>query len=637
MLKNILFILFFYFPLVLVAQNYSTNSKKAIRLYEQGLDFYDFYQIKEAQESFQQAIDIDPDFIEAYLVLSDIYKQTDQKTKEIACYERIIAIDREFFVYTYYNLANAYFSTGNYENAIQYADSFLLYPQTNENIQNRALKLIDNAYFADSLMQHPVDFQPENMGDAINTVYDDYWPSITADDSIFVTTVMVPTEINGRILPQEDFYISYKVNKRWTKIRPLGMPINTLGNEGAQALFVDGKRYFYTACNRRNGLGACDLYYVEQVNGKWNVPELMSFPLNTRYSEKQPSISPDGKKLYFSSNRPGGKGKMDIWVSELDTNGYWKEPVNLGDSINTAGDEIAPYIHFDNKTLYFASDTWMGMGGKDIFISRLHNNAWSKPKNLGYPINTHEEEFGLIVSANGRKAYFASDREAQKGRDIYTFELYPEIMPNPVTYVKGFVYDKQTKEHLVAAINLFNISDYEYTRNFMSDQEGEFLITLPSKNAYAFNVHKEGYLFYSEHFDLTMAFDSTKPFHLEIPLQKIQVGNSTILKNVFFDTDSYALLDASIFELNELLKLLKQNERLEIEIDGHTDNRGTTAHNMELSENRAKAVYNYLVNKGISESRLSYVGYGEQKPIASNETTQGKARNRRTAFKVINF
>jgi len=636
MFKKLIIISFIILPFITFSQ-YSVDSKKAIKLYEEALDLYDAYQINLAILNLQDAIEMEPEFIEAYLVLSDIFKQTLQKEKEINCYLKIIEIDPDFFVYTYYNLANALFSVGKYQEALQNLESFLKYPQINPDLKKKALWLVKNCVFADSLVNHPVDFLPENMGNQINTPFDDYWPSITADDSIFVTTVLVPTEIEGTIIQQEDFYISYFQNGKWTSVKPLGPPINTLGNEGAQSLFVDGKRYIYTACNRKNGLGACDLYYVEQAKGKWKEPELMRFPLNTKYSEKQPSISPDGKKLYFSSNRPGGKGQMDIWVSEIDTNGLWQEPVNLGDKINTPGDEISPFIHFDNKTLYFSSDAKLGLGGQDIFITRFENGSWSEAKNLGFPINTFEDEFGLIVAANGKKAYYASKLNEEAGTDIFTFELYPEIMPDPVTYVKGFVYDNKTKKKLVAAIDLYNISNYKYARKIVSDDEGEFLITLPSKNKYAFNVEKEGYLFFSEHFDLIEHYDSTKPYMLNIPLQKIAVGNTSILKNVFFDTDSYELLEASVFELDNLVKLLQLNSSLEVEIGGHTDNTGTTDYNKTLSENRAKAVYNYLIQKNISKARLTFIGYGENIPIADNNTEEGKAKNRRTEFKVINF
>jgi outer membrane protein OmpA-like peptidoglycan-associated protein len=637
-MKYFFFIIaFLLLPISIMAQQYSVESKKAIKLYEDALNFYDFYQTDQATFRLIDAVEIEPDFIEAYLVLSDIYKQNNNKVKEIETYNRIIEIDPDFFIYTYYNLANALFSTGEYLLAIENLDKFLEYPQINADLKNKAYWLFENCIFADSLVKNPVNFELINLGDEINTEFDDYWPSITADDSTFITTVMIPTEIEGRIYPQEDFYISFKKDGKWTKIEPLGIPINTLGNEGAQSLYVDGKRYFYTACNRRNGLGMCDLYYVEKENGKWNEPEIMRFPLNTRYSEKQPSISPDGKKLYFSSNRPGGKGKMDLWVSEIDTNGLWQEPTNLGDSINTAGDEISPFIHFDNKTLYFSSDAKLGLGGQDIFISRFKDGHWTKPKNLGYPINTYEDEFGLIVAANGKDAYYATKRSEERGRDIFMFELYKEIMPEHVNYVKGLVYDKKTNEKLDAAIELYNINESEFRKKFFSDNEGEFLITLPSRNQYGFSVEKEGYLFFSEHFNLAENIDSTKPYYLNIPLQKIAIGSTSILKNVFFDVDSYELLETSVFELDKLLHLLEKTPTMEIEIGGHTDNSGTTEHNIELSKNRARAVYNYLIEHNVSSNRLSYIGYGENKPVASNNSVKGKAKNRRTEFKVISF
>lgn len=637
MIKKCLLYIFLLIPIIGFSQRYSVSSKKAIKLYEEALHFYDYFQTDLALNNLTKAISIEPGFIEAYLVLADIYKVQNQKQKEIESYHKIIEIDSSFFVYTYYNLAQAEFSIGKYLDAKKSAELFLNYLQINPDIRIKAIQLVRNCIFADSLVNHPVKFNPIHLGNKINTQFDDYWPSITADDSVFVTTVLVPFSIDGKTALQEDFYISYKLNGEWTQTRPLGIPINTTGNEGAQSLFVDGKSYFYTACNRKKGFGACDLYFVSQENGKWQDPIILKHPINTRYSEKQPSISSDGKKLYFASNRPGGKGKMDIWMSELDTNGIWKEPTNLGDSINTVGDEISPYIHFDDKTLYFSSNRRMGLGGFDIFISRYENETWTQVQNVGYPINTHQDEIGLIVSANGSTAYYSTQRGNDSSKEIYKFDLPKEVKANNVTYVKGNVYDIDTKEKLEAAINLYNILDFEISRYFKSDNEGEFLITLPPKSKYAFNVSKTGYLFYSEHFDLTGFTDSLKPFYLDIPLQKIEVGNTTILKNVFFDVDSYELLDDSRFELKKLIELLHINSSLIIEIGGHTDNSGAHDYNMELSNNRAKSVYNFLVDNGIEVTRLSFKGYGESNPIDSNDTELGRSKNRRTEFKVMNF
>ena len=333
---------------------------------------------------------------------------------------------------------------------------------------------------------------------------------------------------------------------------------------------------------------------------------------------------------------------MDLWRCRLKsvTQGRgleWENPQNLGDSINTEGDEMSPFIHSDGKSLYFASDRWPGMGGLDIFYSKLENDTtWQKAKNIGYPINTYKDEQGLIVSASGTKAYYSSDRPGSKGLDIYQFDLYPEARPNPVSYIKGRIIDKEELNPLCAQVELIDVNeDKSIARTESCIGRGELMMCLPLGKEYAFNVSKNGYLFYSENFSLKKVRDVTDPYIMEIPLNRIEPGNSTVLRNIFFKTDSYEILEASKAELHLLHKFLLQNPKVKIEIEGHTDNVGSEQYNLDLSTKRADAVYNYLLNEGIRSERLSYKGYGWSKPIAGNDTSEGRAKNRRTEFRII--
>jgi len=333
---------------------------------------------------------------------------------------------------------------------------------------------------------------------------------------------------------------------------------------------------------------------------------------------------------------------MDIWKCNL--KGFsawgtpiWGTPVNLGDSINTPGNEMSPFIHSDGKTLYFASDNWPGMGGFDIFYSRQKNDSvWSAPQNIGYPINSFKDEQGLVVDAAGKNAYFSSDRPGSKGMDIYSFELYKNAQPSPVSYIKGKVVDEDSGAPVCAKVDLTDLQNPKSViRGESCWEKGEFLMCLPLGKEYAFNISKEGYLFYSDNFQLKEKKEIIDPYILEIKMKKIKVGGAVVLRNVFFNTGSFELLPESKVELQKLIEFLNLNKTVFIEIEGHTDNVGSEDMNQKLSESRAKEVYKYLINKDIDDNRMNYKGYGLSQPVSSNDTPEGRALNRRTEFVII--
>jgi len=620
---------------------YSTKSKKAIKYYENATRFYDAYNNTACIEELNKAVKEDERFIEAYFLLAGVYKDLKKKEEAIKAYQTGIAIDEEFFPAALYAVGNLQLSIGKYQDA---GINFQKYIDLNAespiklNAAKKALEIIDFAMYQ---LEHPVPFDLVNLGSNVNSVNDEYLPAITADEQTLVITVCRPRDDNtiaqGNNL-EEDFYISHKTDGIWSKAENMGAPLNTHGNEGAQCISPDGQQIYFTACNRDDGYGSCDIYSTHKIGNAWTIPVNLGEAVNTARWESQPSISADGKSLYFASAREGGKGGMDLWKTIMSEDGKWALPVNLGDSINTRYDDVSPFIHPDNQTLYFASDGRLGMGGKDIFYSRKNAmGEWGRPVNIGYPINTFADEINMVVNAKGNLAYFSSNKPGGIGRlDLYSFELYPQARPLAVNYMKGKVFDSETMRKLEARFELINLETGEVVVQSKSDPiTGEFLVCLPVDKNYALNISKDGYLFYSENFALAGNHSEMKPYLKDLPLKPIQIGASVVLKNIFFETDKFELKPESKIELGKLLALLKQNPRMKIEISGHTDNVGNEKYNLILSENRARSVYDYLIGNGLTAIRLTYKGYGWSKPIETNDTETGRANNRRTEFKVV--
>jgi outer membrane protein OmpA-like peptidoglycan-associated protein len=618
----------------------STDEKKTTKLFQQAILAYESKQYSKSLIFLDHVLMVDSCFLDAYLLKSDIYQEVDSVYPQIKTIKSALILNPDKSPKLYYLLGNAYYKTGSYQNASDAYHNYLDKVDRNAVFYAKASQNLEKCQGAVNLLKHPVPYKSINLGENINSEDDEYWPSITVDGKTLIFTRLIGSrKISGpHSMAQEDFYTSHLENNVWQPSQPL-TSINTIYNEGAQTISTDGNLLFFTACTRNEGWGSCDIYFSRNKDGEWSVPKNAGNPVNTPAWESQPSISANGETLYFVSNRAGGKGGMDIWKCNLKEfsewgNPVWGNPENLGDSVNTPGNEISPFIHSDGKTLYFASDYWTGMGGYDIFYCRQRNDTvWSKPKNIGYPINSYKDEQGLVVDASGKNAYYASDRPGSKGMDIYSFELYKEARPTPVSYIKGRIVDEDTGAPVCAKVEL---TDLENSKSVIKGescwQKGEFLMCLPLGKEYAFNVSREGYLFYSDNFQLKEKKEIIDPYILEIKLKKIKVGGSVVLRNVFFNTGSHDLLSESIVELHKLIDFLNLNKTLFIEIEGHTDNVGSQELNQILSESRAKEVYMYLIDKGIDENRMKYKGFGFSKPISSNDTPEGRALNRRTEF-----
>jgi outer membrane protein OmpA-like peptidoglycan-associated protein len=631
------------------SQKYSTKSAKAIKKFTEALDFYQHYQYSEAISSAKSALKSDSMFVEAYFLLSDVYGQIGDLTSEIKVLRKAVKLNPEFSKFAYINLSRVELETGQYVDAKTHISEF---EKRNDikDYSEEIKKVKIQADFGIYAESHPVEFHPKNLGPNINTKYDEYHPVVTADEQTLIFTVGLPRPGIDSVIyqtdTQEDFFISRKDTAGfWQKAIAFGAPLNTPRNEGAHTLTADGRIMYFTACEDATGYnphgtcyGRCDIYKTEVKNNNWSKPENIGLPINTKYKETQPSISPDGRILLFASDRPGGKGGLDIWQSTLSDKGMWSKPVNLGDSINTSGDEVSPFLCADRKTLYFSSNGWTGLGKSDIFFSRKNaKGQWTKAQNLGYPVNTYADQTGLTINTKGNRAYFAADYKGGYGRqDIYEFEIPENLRPKPSVFVKGLVYDAKTNEKLYADFDLINLETKDTVYRSNSDAAtGQFILILPLGENYALNINKKGYLFYSANFSLPKTADSIQIKYLDIPLSPIESGGTVVLKNIFFEFDKYDLKPESEIELEKLAEFLKTNPTVKIEIGGHTDNTGTKERNKILSTNRAKAVFDDLISRGIDKNRLTYKGYAETVPVATNDTPEGRAENRRTEFKIF--
>ncbi|RXK62898.1 flagellar motor protein MotB [Lacibacter luteus] len=583
-----------------------------------------------AMQLLDECIAADTKFVDAYLSKAGVFSEQKKYKQAVEFYRKATELDSVYCVTFLLPISIAYAGNGNFEDALAAINRFLQKPNLNE-------RTIKSADYRKRCYQFAIDykktvpatyvFSPQNLGDSINSKQLEYFPSATIDGNTLVFT---------RRIGHEDFFISEKRNGAWSKAEPLPGNLNTEENEGAQTISQDGRMLIFTGCNMEDGEGSCDLYVSYLTKNGWGERINMGRIINTEYWESQPSLAPDKRTLYFAARDPSGFGGSDLFVSYLQPNGQWGTPRNMGPEVNTSADESCPFIHPDNQTFYFTSNGHPGYGGTDLYFMRKKDDgSWEKPQNLGYPVNTIDDEGSLMIAGDGKTAYYASDgNDSRGGLDLYSFELPEHARPYKTLWVKGNVFDAKTKQGLPSAVELINLASAQTISKVQTDEEGNYLITLPTGKDYAFNVNRRGYLFYSENFSLkTSGSDTT--YTINIPLIPIEVNASVVLKNVFFDVNKAELKPESMIELDKVVQLMKDNPTLKIEINGHTDNVGKPADNLTLSNNRSKAVINYFLYKGVAAERLSSKGFGETKPVAENTNEQGRAKNRRTELKVV--
>ncbi len=629
-------LLLFVIPGHSFAQNGEVN-KKALKWYHQAQDAYKKKEAEKALLLLSRAIKKDSSFIEGWLLKADIYTSTGENKKAIAAYRHALDIDPGFFPPASYFMGNLLLDSGEYAQAADAFRDFLKNNNISPALKAKAIKQLTWAKAGKKLKENPVRVTISKADSLINTQDDEYVNYISSNNNKLVFTrkeKLTDSETN-RDTYREQFYQSAKQGSKWQQPVALNLPWAQNKNVGAMSLTADGKDIYFTGCRWPGNIGRCDLYNSHLRNGIWQKPVNLGKSVNSPAWESQPFVSADGKYLLFASTRPGGYGGSDIWMSVKLKNNQWSLPVNLGDSINTSGNEMAPFLYADNKTLVFSSDGHPGMGKQDLFIARKNSaGIWQKAQNIGYPVNTKYNEINLIYSLNGKQAAISSDRE-QHNFNIYEIPVYPKIKPEKILFFHGKVIDNETAKPVSAQVILTDVATgLKLSSRHSTPDDGTFLMIMEPRQTYAFNIISKGYLMLSDQYNAkNLTSDSlhiTKTFRLT----PIRQGGRFTLKNLYFEIDSPELNGKSFSELNKLITYLNLNPSLKLEIRGHTDNSGSAKHNVSLSRQRAKAVFDYLTAHNIKAKRLSYSGYGASQPVADNSTSEGKAKNRRVELIV---
>jgi outer membrane protein OmpA-like peptidoglycan-associated protein len=589
-------------------------------------------QLETAQFFYEKILESQPEFPESYLRLAQLADLNKETGKPRTYFQRLVHLQPNSSenAGTYHWLGKDAFNREKYDSAGIFLEKAVELLPAKTTAAKIAENMLASARFAREAILNHTPIIKKSLGDTVNALRMQYFPTISADERTLIFT--------GQNNQDENIYVSTRnQNGQWNPPSELSGTINTTNNEGTCTISADGRTLVFTACNRFDGYGNCDLYFSQKKDHQWTVPQNLGATVNSRYWESQPSLSADGKVLYFSSERPGGLGQRDIWKTTRTDNNKWSTPVNLGSPVNSSNHEQAPFIHANGNTLFFSSDRSPGMGGLDIYLSKQADTTWSMPVNLGYPVNTSTDQVGLIITADGRTGYYTDDQASKAdGRALlYTFEL-PETLRKlftPTRYVKGVISDSQTKHPLEASIELFDLNTGRKISQFESQSgTGEFLFILNQESDYALYITKMGYLFKSRTFSLN---ESSFSSNLDIALEAIQTNKVESLNNIFFPTGDYTLDNKSQVELEKLVYFLQTNQQIKIEISGHTDDVGSAKDNLTLSQKRAESVTNFLKEKGISADRLSSKGYGETKPQVPNTNDENRKVNRRIEWRIL--
>jgi outer membrane protein OmpA-like peptidoglycan-associated protein len=612
----------------------STKNKKAIELYTEGENFRVHFQFQDAIDLFDQAIAKDKNFFEAYLRAGVTHKTINNFEKAHEYFENGLRVTPElrwqkaFWV----ELAENALQRGDYRTANGYAEQYL----QNESIAKQRIEQVRLwkacAEFSMQNMRNEIKFNPRKLSDTVNAFAQQYFPVLTADEQQLIYT----RRLGASDEYDEDMVISTKdKNGNWTAPQTISPKINTRYNEGTCTISADGRQLIFTSCLGMNG--RCDLFESRKTGDTWSAPKNLGQQVNSAAWESQPSLSADGRVLYFVSDRKGGIGRADIYVSVQNSPGEWTRAANLGPGINTAYDERSPFIHANGRTLFFATNGRPGFGGYDIFWSDLADSTWSKPANFGYPINNHQEQYSLVITADGERGYYSHEElTGPNDSKIYEFTVPEEYrIKYTSNTVKGIVRDRVTRQPLQAQVELYELKKNELVSYVNSDSmTGNYLIVLTQGADYGLYVNSAGYLFKSLNFNYEVG-TNLEPLIIDIDLDKASSGASVVLNNIFFDTDKFDLGEKSITELDKIGRFLKESPDIRVEISGHTDDQGADSYNQQLSQKRAKAVRDYLVSKGIDLKRLKEVGYGSKRPLRPNDSEASRQANRRIEFRII--
>jgi len=625
-----------------------TENKKANRMFEKAVSEYSAFRYNEAIKILREITEIEPDYVEPYFLLATIsIKKTDKNLKAAKMYfAKVIELCPDYDAYTYYYMGDIYYGAEKYDTAAIYLTKFLkdVDKIKSDEDYKRAEEMQKYAAFYDKMFKNPVPFEPRPL-EGISTNLDEYLPIITPDNEFcyYTRRTELPEQVSAWKSAEkkykEKFMESERRNGVFNKGEEMPEPFNLSENEGGASFTIDNKFLFYTICKYTDGGNYynCDICYSENMgDNQWNKIKNLGKNVNSSKTwESQPSISSDGKTLYFVSDRAGGFGGYDIYKTLKTEDGEWSLPINMGPTVNTAANEKSPFIHTDSQTLYFASEGWPGLGGYDIFFIKLGDEfKWKSPQNIGYPINSTADDAGFFVSTDGRFGYFASNQlKGVGGWDIFYFDLYEGARPEKIAFIKGELRDEKTNETIVARIELKNIKTKQITAIPVDSLTGKYVAVFPLKNDYLLTIKKDDYAYESKYIS---AKDETfqQPVKIDIQIKPIEIGASYQLKDINFATNSYFLVEESKNIIDGFIEFLKEHPKVNVDIQGYTDDVGNDKDNLVLSDNRAKSVFEYLIEKGISSLRLSFKGYGESRPFLPNINDENRAKNRRTVFVI---
>jgi len=633
------------------------------------------------------AADLDTTFLKANYDAGYLHLLTIGKDLAVKYFLRVYRQNPNYRFDLEYWIGKSYQYGLDFDNAIKfynlYKQRLLSKPnyQGNDKIPMETVdKGIVECMNGKEFVANPGNFSIVNIGREINSEYEDYAPVMNeSEDEIIFTTRRRDGNLNANVAddnkPYEDIFMAKKVNGVWSYAANIGDKVNTPYHDSNLALSADGKTLYILKDD-----GGGDIYYCTQTpDGQWGAPVPLPGIINSSFEEKSITISKDGKTLYFSSNRPGGFGGTDLYKATKDAKGNWANVKNLGPKINTPFDEEGPFIDYDMVTLYFSSKGHKNMGSYDIFKSVYDpvKNDWSEPENLGYPINTPDDDIFYVVSADGKRAYYSSVRDDGLGyTDIYLITTpegmkdaettplveatTPEVPVTPVVetpkqpekeqpkpveksaelkplrYVVR-VTDAGTRTTVPAKVSLKGLNDNVVVGSTTTEPGVyEFRITSAAAKDYRLSVEKEGYAFINQTVNIRGAGPQEQTLNRTVELRKLNVGTTSVLRNIYFDYDKATFKTESYSDLNKLEQMMRQNPNIRVEIAGHTDSFGHWEYNKALSQRRAEAVKDFLTKKGIDPRRITAVGYGESRPLASNDDEQeGRELNRRVEFKVI--
>lgn len=639
------------------------DDKKLIKEYNKGVQLLMNGKDADAEIIFAKLIDAEPEFTEAWVASSEINYSKYQNAKDpksqnnyysryVKCLEKVAETCPSYQNYEVcYTLGKIFFKYDKYDVARKHFGTYIANAQKSSKYYKDAENTLHYIDEYQNLIEHPVPFEPVVV-EGVSSAYDDYLPLISPDGSMALFTKRYMKKEVQSIYGEryvEEFTVSKASDDDgiiFTQGEPLPYPFNTGKNQGAASISIDNRTLFITICELvSRDYDNCDIYVSNRTGDGWSELQPLSPNINGLYTwESQPTISADGKTLYFASIREGNIGfdpdnpTSDIYYSTKDEKGNWSKAKNLGPQINTPGNEKSPFIHSDSQTLYFSSDGHLGIGGYDIFFSKFRDNDWTTPINIGYPINTKNNDLGFVVNTQGTKAYFASNKLNGKGGwDIYAIDLYKEARPEKVFLVKGQLIDDNGMALTDARLEVKNTRTEEISEGIVDAETGHYAVavtTNDNKDDYLMVVKKENYSFSSTLIEPTKeTFE--KPVEVNFEVKPIEAGKSVEINDIYYATASYQINQKSYAVLKEFAEFLKSNPTVKVEIRGHTDNVGSAQTNITLSNQRAKAVYDYLISKGVSQDKITHKGYGPNMPIADNNTELGRAKNRRTEFYIM--